>query len=94
MEVIVDWWKDLATQYNPFIHYSFVNDLPIECVQEFLVDKGLVKDKHAANYLFSLDITEFQNAKRDGLLIKRFLKDHFFNIFCKRMFKMALLSTI
>ena len=57
-EHVYGWWKKLAKQYKPDIHYSFVNDLPIGLVSNFMVSKGVVPHTTEALRLFKQDIRE------------------------------------
>lgn len=45
-QIVSQWWRELATQFNPDIHYKFVTDIPLEMVTNMLVIKGVVPDKH------------------------------------------------
>lgn len=64
LEVVTEWWRELAFKSNPHLHHSFINELPIEQVTSFFVDKGFVRDTTAAEYLLNNDILEFHQAKR------------------------------
>ena len=46
--IIEGWWKKMAEEFNPDIHHSFIRDLPIGIVTEFLVRKRIALDNHNA----------------------------------------------
>lgn len=35
----------MAIIFNPNLHHTFINDIPIKIVTEFLIKKGVVNDK-------------------------------------------------
>jgi hypothetical protein len=41
-EHVYNWWKQLATAFNPEIHWSFINDLPLDAISKFMIKKGIV----------------------------------------------------
>ena len=81
----------MATAFNPSVHYSFINDLPIRLVTEFLVKKRVVHDAHNAHMLYTQDIRQYQI---QGPSLKSVAYDDFMAIFCKRMFVHTLLEVI
>ena len=88
---VYGWWKKLAKSHKPDIHYSFVNDLPVGLVSNFMVEKGIVPHTTEALRLFKQDIRECETL---GSQYKRMNYEDFMNIFNKRMFVNALMCVI
>ena len=86
-----NWWKQLAQSYNPDIHYSFITDLPVSLVTDFLICKQIVPNNTEAFRLYKTDIREYE---LQGSRYKRMAFEDFMNIFNKRMFVDALMRVI
>lgn len=94
MKIVEAWWTKMAHQYNPKIHPSYVNDLPLKILQAFLIKKGIVNDTHNSNLLFASDLREFGAALKKGYKVTTLSKDEFLRIFSKRVFVKTLLGLI
>jgi len=81
----------MATAFNPGVHYSFINDLPIRLVTQFLIKKRVVLSAHNAHMLYTQDVRQYQI---QGPSLKSLAYDDFMAIFCKRMFVYTLLEVI
>lgn len=90
-EHVYGWWKKLAKVHKPDIHFSFVNDLPLDLVSKFMVKKGIVPHTTGALRMFKQEIRECQIQVS---LYKRVNYEDFMNIFNKRMFVDALMRVI
>lgn len=87
-EVITDWWKQMAIQFDKNIHHTFINDIPEEIVTSFLIQKDVVQNKEKAMQLYKVTHVNMQGHN----FIKSISKNDFMKMFCRYMFVDALIK--
>lgn len=83
-EVILRWWRQMAVIYDPNLHHSFINDIPIKIVKKFLIDRGV-----AASNEHCLSLFKVANVSSKQTSISR---PDFHKIFTRFMFVNALVK--
>lgn len=100
IEVIKDWWQTIREMFvqefnryepNPANHkdLSRLTEVPLDKVYDFIIKKHIVQDRQMATKLVSQQIGMANLGTKDMMCYEEFNR-----LFCKGMFKVALINTI
>lgn len=98
--MIKNWWQTIKEQYvyefNKYepikanhLELHRIADVPLDKVYDFVIKKHIVKDRQMATKLVSQQIGMAQLQKPNLMCYEEFNR-----LFCKGMFKVALINTI
>ena len=86
--MIEKWWKQINEKCEEV--KSDAKELPVQAIIEFLTKHRLVPDHPQATKLIENNIGDLSALPTPG----KITEDEFSKLFCKGMFKMALINTI